>query len=246
MRRDRWPRYYDAAPRREVEGGVVVTKPGKVTGMLAVEMVAAAEMESEPQILARGRTYARAGQVVAVQVEPRAFSAQIQGTSARPYEVRLDRTTISGADRVAADCTCPYGCDGGWCKHAAALAYVAAFLLERDPQVRTAWAGSAAEAADPADRALDEPAVIPATIADTAVVAASSLTLRAEELAALRSPIPLRDPAGLLDAAQAIVPLPYCRVLTSGRRVRPADRASGPGQRPGGSRRDRRPGSGPR
>lgn len=211
MRRERWPRYYDAAPRREVEGGVVVATPGRVTAVLAAEMVAAAEMETQPHVLARGRTYARAGQVVAVQVEPGAFSAQIQGTSDRPYEVRLDRTTISGADRVAADCTCPYGCDDGWCKHAAALAYVAAFLLERDPQVRTAWAGADSPVGDPdpdGDGAPDAPGGLAAAIAETAVVTASALTLSADELAALRSPIPLRDPAGLLEAARAIVPLP--------------------------------------
>ena len=55
--------------------------------------------------------------------------------------MRLDRTVISGSDRVAADCTCPYGCDYDWCKHAAALAYVAAFLLDRDPDVRAVWTG---------------------------------------------------------------------------------------------------------
>ena len=201
MSRGRWD-FYDAPPRRAVEGGVVVAKPGKVSDPLATELVAAAEMESAPQILARGRTYARAGQVVAVHVEPTGFTAQIQGTGTKPYQVRLDRITISGSDRVAADCTCPYGCDHGWCKHAAALAYVAALLLDRDPTARASWTG--APSAGPSH----EPG-IPGTIADTAVVPASALTLDPDDLATLRSPLPQLDAQELLAAAEALVPHPW-------------------------------------
>lgn len=201
MSRGRWD-FYDAPPRRPVEGGVVVAKPGKVSDPLAADLVAAAEMESAPQILARGRTYARAGQVVAVQVGPTCFSAQIQGTGAKPYDVRLDRTTISGSERVAAGCTCPYGCDDGWCKHAAALAYVAALLLDRDSTARAAWTGSHPTTESPDDR-------IPGTIADTAVVPATALTLGPDDLLTLRSPIPRRDARELLAAAEALVPHPW-------------------------------------
>ena len=204
MSRGRWGSYYDVPPRRAVEGGVVVPRPGKVSDPLAVDLVAAAEMESAGQILARGRTYARAGQVVAVQVEPAGVSAQIQGTAATPYEVRLDRTTISGSDRVAADCTCPYGCDDGWCKHAAALAYVAAYLLDRDPSTRATWTGEQPAAGPDAQRGS-----IPGSIANAAVVPASTLTLGADELAALRSPIRIRDAQELLAAAEALVPHPW-------------------------------------
>jgi hypothetical protein len=191
----------------------VVAKPGKVSDPLAEELVAAAEIESAPQILARGRTYARAGQVVAVQVAPEGFSAQIQGTGATPYDVRLDRTMISGSDRVAADCTCPYGCDDGWCKHAAALAYVAAFLLDRDPEARAQWAGPAGSGADDdvsgsvdLDGHARPDQVVPTSIAGAAVVPASALSLTAEDLAVLRSPVPARDAEDLLAAAEALVP----------------------------------------
>jgi SWIM zinc finger len=201
MSRGRWD-FYNAPPRRAVEGGVVVATPGKVSDPAAAELVAAAEMESAPQILARGRTYARAGQVVAVQVEPEGFTAQIQGTGAKPYQVRLDRTTISGAERVAADCTCPYGCDDGWCKHAAALAYVAAFLLDRDPTTREAWTGAA-----PATGFHDSG--IPGTIGETAVVPGSALTLHPDDLATLRQPLPRQDAQELLAAAEALVPHPW-------------------------------------
>ena len=217
MSRRPWATYYDAAPRHSVEGGVVVAKPGKVNDPLALDLVAAAEIESAPQILARGRTYARAGQVVAVQVEPEGFSAQIQGSGASPYEVRLDRTTISGSDRVAADCTCPYGCDDGWCKHAAALAYVAAFLLDRDQEARSVWTGQARMEASgdvtgngaSGQHGASPDHAIPTSIAGTAVVPASALSLSAEDLATLRSPIPTRDATALLATAEALVPHPW-------------------------------------
>lgn len=204
MSRARWGSYYDIPPRRAVEGGVVVARPGKVSDPLAVDLVAAAQMESAAQILARGRTYARAGQVVSLQVTPEGFSAQIQGTGATPYEVRLVRITISGSDRVAADCTCPYGCDDGWCKHAAALAYVAAHLLDRDPSTRATWAGEQHAAGSDAHEG-----GIPGSIANAAVVPASTLTLGGDDLDALRRPIRGRDPREMLAAVDALVPHPW-------------------------------------
>jgi D-alanyl-D-alanine endopeptidase (penicillin-binding protein 7) len=86
------------------------------------------------------------------------ITAEIQGTESRPYQVRLFRTSISGADRVGADCSCPYGCDYGWCKHAAALAYVGAALLDRDAGTRALWTG-----AQPQDAAALPADVVPAS-----------------------------------------------------------------------------------
>ncbi|MFN8182953.1 MAG: hypothetical protein U0R23_00865 [Candidatus Nanopelagicales bacterium] len=148
-------------------------------------MVQAAEMETDAKVLARGRTYARQGQVIDVQCEPGMFTARIQGTSSQPYLVRLDRVTISGSERVSADCDCPYGCDFGWCKHAAALAYVAAFLMDVDDEVRSRWAGETAET----------------------TVAVAALT--EEELAWLGAPPPSIDARELLSRAEAIVPYPH-------------------------------------
>lgn len=184
--------WYEARPRRAVEGGVVVAKPGKVTGALAAEMVAAAEMETSSAILARGRTYARAGQVVALEVDEGRFSAQIQGSASEPYRVGLRRTVISGSDRIAADCSCPYGCDMGWCKHAAALAYVAAHLLDTQVATVAAWTG-------------DDDAGPPAGGAGPAAVAG----LSEEDLATLRRPAPVLDAAALLAAAEELVPHPW-------------------------------------
>jgi uncharacterized Zn finger protein len=184
---------YRPAPRRFVEGGVVVAKPGKVSHPVAADLLAAAQMEAGPQFLARGRTYARAGQVMALVMGDAEITAEIQGTEAAPYRVRLFRTSISGADRVGADCTCPYGCDDGWCKHAAALAYVAAALLDREAGARARWTGESAD---------DEESAV------AGLVPASALAVDDAALAVLRSAPPQHDPEQAVRWAAGIVPLP--------------------------------------
>ncbi|HQR79270.1 MAG TPA: SWIM zinc finger family protein [Actinomycetota bacterium] len=147
--------WFEAKPRIAVKGGVKVPKPGKVTEPAALDLVEAATTECTSAILARGRTYARAGQVIGVEAGAEGFSAKIQGSSRTPYQVRLDKVVISGSDRIQADCTCPYGCDFDWCKHAAALAYVAAFLVDTQPATRAIWSGDPAVPHAPAQDAVD-------------------------------------------------------------------------------------------
>jgi uncharacterized Zn finger protein len=59
--------------------------------------------------LARGRTYARRGQTVSLQVDAGAATARVQGSAARPYRVRIGVATLDKAqwsavlDALAAD-----------------------------------------------------------------------------------------------------------------------------------------------
>lgn len=48
--------------------------------------------------LDRGRTYARKGQVISLDVEPGVVSALVQGSRARPYRVRIGLAPLSEAD----------------------------------------------------------------------------------------------------------------------------------------------------
>lgn len=149
-------------------------------------MVRDAELEAaSPGILSRARNYARLGQVVSVRVAPGEFTAAIQGTAEEPYSVALRAVTISGSQRTDASCDCPYGCDLGWCKHAAALAYVAAHLLDTDPRCRATWTGEG-----------------PGTQPHSSVAAPAQLLER------LLVPVPAPDMADLLRHATTIVPLP--------------------------------------
>ncbi len=136
--------------------------------------------------------------MVALEVEEGRFTAQIQGSDREPYRVSLMRTVISGSDRIAADCSCPYGCDYRWCKHAAALAYVAAFLLDTQPGVVAAWTGEDDDAGPTASGAGQGEA---------------AGRLSEEDLAVLRRPAPAMDAAALLAAAEEIVPHPWGTIL---------------------------------
>ncbi|MFJ5288993.1 SWIM zinc finger family protein [Streptomyces sp. NPDC088348] len=139
--------------------------------------VAALEALSlDPGRLERGRSYADAGHVAAVNVAPGRILAYVHGSRPRPYRAELRLRTLSGADwdhflEVAAaqpghiaalldkdmphslvdaaaeagvallpapgdlvpSCTCPDS--GRPCKHAAALCYETARLLDSDPFV---------------------------------------------------------------------------------------------------------------
>ena len=140
-----------AAPRREVAGGVAVPRTWKPSTDEGVRLVVTAEGRTTPGIASRGRTYARAGQVVEVRVDAGVASAAIQGSDAAPYAVSLTR--LADGD-VEATCTCPYGCDDvEWCKHAAALAVVVAHLVESAPDVAVAWAGNGTDEPDRSDGA---------------------------------------------------------------------------------------------
>jgi hypothetical protein len=79
--------------------------------------------------------------VVSIRVQPQEITAEVQGSADEPYQVALRPMMISGSQRTDASCDCPYGCDFGWCKHAAALAYVAAHLLDTDLSCRSTWLG---------------------------------------------------------------------------------------------------------
>jgi uncharacterized Zn finger protein len=172
--------WYQAKPRVAVQGGVSVAKPGRVSDPDALELLAAAEMETKPSILSRGRTYARAGQVLNVETDGDSFTASIQGSDRTPYQVELTRTMISGSDRIHASCTCPYSCDYDWCKHAAALAYVAAYLIDNQPATRAVWTG-------------EQPPQAVEPLSD-------------EDLQTLRTPAPAATFAERLAQAEAVVP----------------------------------------
>jgi uncharacterized Zn finger protein len=131
----------------------------------------------------RGRSYARKGQVVQLQVEPAVISAVVQGSRPTPYNVCIAMPTVDGGkwehilaalareamysasmlagelpheieevfsaagvplfpsptSRLSTSCTCPDWANP--CKHVAAVCYLVAEQLDRDPFVLLAWRG---------------------------------------------------------------------------------------------------------
>jgi uncharacterized Zn finger protein len=51
--------------------------------------------------LGRGRSYARKGQVLSIEIEPGVVRARVQGSRPKPYEVTIKTSTVSAAERSA-------------------------------------------------------------------------------------------------------------------------------------------------
>lgn len=133
---------YQAPVRRAVDGGVKASKPGTATSDEGKALVDGAKRLCTAAIATRARTYARHGQVVGVDVGEKTAVAQVQGSGEQPYLLSLYRRDFGD---YTADCDCPYGCgERYWCKHAVALAFVVADMIDHDPALLAHWSGQPA------------------------------------------------------------------------------------------------------
>jgi uncharacterized Zn finger protein len=92
--------YFPPSRPRPVEGGI---RARSVRGEIAKSWWSARFIQGLEAIgvggrLARGRTYARAGQVIELQVEPGSVVALVQGSRPRPYRVRVGLTAFGKAE----------------------------------------------------------------------------------------------------------------------------------------------------
>jgi uncharacterized Zn finger protein len=88
---DYWPRYEATRPI-EVEDGIKAkSKRGKfVENWWADRWIEALKHLMDSGRLSRGRSYARRGQVMEIDVEPGHISARVQGSRRRPYKVSIE------------------------------------------------------------------------------------------------------------------------------------------------------------
>lgn len=79
--------YSEFGKRRPVSGGVQArsTRGPFARTSWGKALIEAVERMSEPGRLVRGRTYARAGQVVSYRIEPGTVTAEVQGSQPRPF-----------------------------------------------------------------------------------------------------------------------------------------------------------------
>ena len=84
----------------EVRGGIKAGSKRGVFGSTwwAKRWVQALEESRIGSRLDRGRSYARRGQVVSIDVQPGGATAKVQGSRKRPYDVSIDVRTISPPD----------------------------------------------------------------------------------------------------------------------------------------------------
>jgi len=91
-----WYRYEPAEPI-EVEGGIKARSQGHkfVKNWWANRWIAALTPLMDAGRLSRGRSYARKGQVMDIEVEPGVVVSRVQGTRPRPYNVKIRLKPLS-------------------------------------------------------------------------------------------------------------------------------------------------------
>jgi len=111
---DDYSRYSSGPPRAAADGIKAKSRKGKVgETWWSQRFIAVLESFRIGARLERGKRYARSGQVMDLDIEPGAVTARVQGTRARPYDVRIEVATLTEKD---------------WRKVEAALAEQAGYL----------------------------------------------------------------------------------------------------------------------
>ncbi len=99
---DRWDYYppYTKTVRRKTSNGIKArSRRGDIgESWWSKRFVAVLESFYMGARLARGRSYARSGQVMDLDVQPGLVTARVQGSRREPYEVRLGVKTLSARD----------------------------------------------------------------------------------------------------------------------------------------------------
>jgi uncharacterized Zn finger protein len=132
-----WDWYPKPARRRLVANGIKAkTGRGQKFGQTwwAGKWLAALEKLVDPGRLSRGRSYARSGQVLNLDIQAGRVEARVQGSEVRPYTVRIEVTPLS---------------DQAWDKVTAAMAAQAIFAAkllagEMPPNIEEAFAAAGA------------------------------------------------------------------------------------------------------
>src|SRR5882757_6373490 len=89
--------WYERTERKEAKGGI---KPQSKSGAFgqswwAKRWIATLEAFDLGTRLTRGRSYARSGQVLSIEIEPGLVRAKVQGSRPKPYGVDIQVKTLS-------------------------------------------------------------------------------------------------------------------------------------------------------
>src|SRR5437660_7106968 len=88
------------SPPLRVEGGIRAQTQRGAFGKTwwAGRWIAALERLVDSGRLQRGRSYARSGQVLTLEIEAAEVRARVQGSQVKPYKVRISFSALSDAD----------------------------------------------------------------------------------------------------------------------------------------------------
>src|SRR4051812_27929025 len=86
---------YEYRPRRPADGIRAQTSRGKFgKSWWASRWIAALERLVDAARLGRGRSYARSGQVLNLDIKPGRVDSRVQGSRPSPYKVRIEITPL--------------------------------------------------------------------------------------------------------------------------------------------------------
>src|SRR5215207_2641078 len=96
---DYWD-YYEQKPAREVRGGIKAQskRGGFGESWWAKRWIAVLESFDIGARLGRGRSYARSGQVLSIDVKSGRVDAKVQGSRPTPYAVTIEVAKLADAD----------------------------------------------------------------------------------------------------------------------------------------------------
>lgn len=96
---------YDAAPRRKAEGGIKAKSQRGSIGATwwSKRFVSVLEAFNMGARLTRGRSYARSGQVMGLEIAPGLVKAKVQGSRSTPYKVAIRIPVFSEAEWLEAE-----------------------------------------------------------------------------------------------------------------------------------------------
>src|SRR6188472_4501348 len=96
---DEWGDWGSAKPRIPANGIKAISQRGRFgKTWWAGRWLAALEQVIDPGRLARGRSYARSGQVLKLDAGPHGVEARVQGSRPTPYQVRIGFRPLSDAE----------------------------------------------------------------------------------------------------------------------------------------------------
>src|SRR5258708_28072439 len=89
--------YYSADKPRKVVGGLKIKSERGAIGTTwwSKRWLKALEVMGMGTRLARGRTYARQGQVLSIDIEPGLVQARVQGSMREPYKIKIQLKPLS-------------------------------------------------------------------------------------------------------------------------------------------------------
>jgi uncharacterized Zn finger protein len=91
-----YPRYPESKPRKAKDGIAARSRKGRIgESWWSGRFIRALETAAISTRLSRGRSYARSGQVMDLDIGPGRVTARVQGSRARPYAVRIDIARFS-------------------------------------------------------------------------------------------------------------------------------------------------------